>query len=58
MLDAVIDVPWTRDHFHPNKPDEFFLKLADIAEEELHVVHQSRSAWSFDVEIRPFGEKW
>lgn len=57
-IDAVIDVPWTRDRFHPDKPDEFFIKPADIAEEVYRVTHQPRSAWSFDVEIRPFGEKW
>ena len=57
-IDAVIDVPWTRDRFQSDKPDEFFTKPADIADEVFHVVHQSRSAWSFDVEIRPFGEKW
>ena len=57
-IDAVIDVPWTRDRFHPDKPEEFFIKPADIAHEVFHVVHQPRSAWSFEVEIRPFGEKW
>ncbi len=57
-IDAVIDVPWTRDRFHPDKPQEFFIKPADIAEEVFHVTHQPRSAWSFDVEIRPFAEKW
>ncbi len=57
-IDAVIDVPWTRNRFHPDKPDEFFIKPLDIAEEVFHVAHQPRSAWSFDVEIRPFGEKW
>ncbi len=57
-IDAVIDVPWTRDRFHPGKPEEFFIRPADIADEVFHVVHQPRSAWSFDVEIRPFGEKW
>jgi len=57
-IDAVIDVPWTRDRFHPDKPDEFFIKPKDIAEEVFHVAHQPRSAWSFDVEIRPFAERW
>ncbi|MAZ86527.1 MAG: short-chain dehydrogenase [Cellvibrionaceae bacterium] len=57
-IDAVIDVPWTRDRFHPDKPDDFFIKPTDIAEEVFRVAHQPRSAWSFDVEIRPFGEKW
>lgn len=57
-IDAVIDVPWTRDRFHPDKPDSFFIEPADIAEEVLRVTRQPRSAWSFDVEIRPFGERW
>lgn len=57
-IDAVIDVPWTRDRFHPDKPEAFFIKPADIADEVFHVAHQPPSAWSFDVEIRPFGEKW
>ncbi len=57
-IDAVIDVPWTRDRFHPDKPDQFFIEPADIAAEVFHVARQPRSAWSFDVEIRPFAEKW
>lgn len=57
-IDAVIDVPWTRDEFHPDKPEDFFIKPDDIAGEVYHVAHQPPSAWSFDVEIRPFGEKW
>jgi NAD(P)-dependent dehydrogenase (short-subunit alcohol dehydrogenase family) len=56
-IDAVIDVPWTREFFS-DKPDDYFCKPADIAAECFHVAHQPRSAWSFDVIIRPFGEKW
>ena len=36
-IDAVIDVPWTRDRFHPDKPQEFFIRPTDIAEEVFHV---------------------
>jgi len=57
VIDAVIDVPWTRQMF-AGKPDDFFIQPAAIAEEVFHVVHQERSAWSFDVELRPFGESW
>ena len=57
VIDAVIDLEWTR-RLQSDKPDEFFCKPADIAEEVWHVVHQPRSAWSFNVEIRPFGENW
>jgi NAD(P)-dependent dehydrogenase (short-subunit alcohol dehydrogenase family) len=57
MIDAVIDLEWTRQMF-PDSPDDFFIKPAAIAEEIWHVAHQDRSAWSFNVEIRPFRETW
>ena len=56
-IDAVIDVEWAR-QLHANQPDEFFCKPADIAEECFRIAHQARSAWSFNVEIRPYGENW
>ena len=56
-IDAVIDLPWTR-KANPDKPDSFFCRPADIAGECWHLVHQPRSAWTFDVQIRPDGEKW
>lgn len=57
VIDAVIDVPWARKRY-AEAPDSFFIKPAAIAGEILHLVRQDRSAWSFNVEIRPFGEKW
>jgi NAD(P)-dependent dehydrogenase (short-subunit alcohol dehydrogenase family) len=57
LIDAVIDLEWTRKRW-PDAPDDFFIKPAAIADEVWHVVHQDRSAWSFNVEIRPFGETW
>ena len=57
-IDAAIDTPWTRDVYNRDKPDDYFSKPADIADEVFHVTHQPRSTWSFDVEIRPYGEKW
>jgi short-subunit dehydrogenase len=57
LIDAVIDLAWTRKRW-PEAPDGFFIKPAAIAEEIWHVAHQDRSAWSFNVEIRPFGETW
>jgi NADP-dependent 3-hydroxy acid dehydrogenase YdfG len=56
-IDAVIDLAWTRAMF-ADKPDEFFIQPAAIAGECFHVAHQPRSAWAFNVEIRPYGEKW
>ncbi len=57
-IDAAIDTPWTRNVFNRDKRDNFFSKPKDIADEIFHVTHQPRSTWSFDVEIRPYGEKW
>jgi len=56
-IDAVIDLAWTR-QLHADKPDEFFIQPDAIAEECWHVAEQPRSAWSFDVQVRPFGERW
>jgi NAD(P)-dependent dehydrogenase (short-subunit alcohol dehydrogenase family) len=56
-IDAVIDVPWTR-RAMPGKPDSFFCMPDDIAAECWHIVHQPRSAWTFDVQIRPDAEVW
>ena len=57
VVDAVIDLEWTRKRW-PERPDDFFIKPRAIAEEIWHVAHQDRSAWSFNVELRPFGESW
>lgn len=57
VIDAVIDLAWTRKRYS-DRPDSFFIKPAAIADEIWHLIHQDRSAWSFNVEIRPFGETW
>jgi len=51
LIDAVIDLEWTRKRF-ANAPDHFFITPAAIAEEVWHVAHQDRCAWSFNVEIK------
>ena len=60
MVDASINTPWTRNRLErqKNKPDIFFAQPKDIADEIYHIAHQERSAWSFDVEIRPDIEEW
>jgi NAD(P)-dependent dehydrogenase (short-subunit alcohol dehydrogenase family) len=58
VIDAVIDVEWTRVMFSKPVGDPFFIQPAAIAEEVWHVAHQERCAWSFNVEIRPFAEAW
>jgi NAD(P)-dependent dehydrogenase (short-subunit alcohol dehydrogenase family) len=57
VLDGVVDLPRTR-QMMPNKPDSFFAKPDDVAAVAFQLTRQNPSAWSFEVEARPFGETW
>jgi NAD(P)-dependent dehydrogenase (short-subunit alcohol dehydrogenase family) len=57
VVDGVVDLARTR-RAMPDKPDEFFIKPAGVAETAFQLTQQDRSAWSFEVEARPFGERW
>jgi ABC-type uncharacterized transport system substrate-binding protein len=57
VIDAVVDLPRTRRNM-PDKSDSFFLKPDEMAMTALWLAQQPRSAWTFEVEVRPFGEKW
>jgi len=56
-VDGAIDMPAIRERF-PQIKDEDMLKPSAIAETYWHIAHQDRSAWSHDVDVRPFKEKW
>ena len=57
VIDAVIDMPFARKRW-PDYPDDFYTKPDDLAGEIYHLAHQPKSAWSFLIELRPFGENW
>lgn len=57
VIDAVVDLPRTRRNM-PDKPDHFFLKPDDLAATAVWLTRQPRSAWTFEIDVRPFGEKW
>ena len=57
VIDAVVDMPASRAMFS-DKPREFFARPDDIAEAVYFVAHQPRSAWTFELDLRPFGERW
>jgi NAD(P)-dependent dehydrogenase (short-subunit alcohol dehydrogenase family) len=57
IVDGVIDVPATRAAMAA-KPDSFFVKSTELAGVVYQLAAQPRSAWSFEVEARPFGETW
>ena len=57
VVDGVVDLPRTRERLK-DKPDSFFVQPDAVAETALRLVQQQRSAWSFEVEARPFAEQW
>ena len=56
-IDAVIDVPWTRKRF-ADAPDDYFCQPSDIADHCWRVAHEPRSAWTFELDLRPQLETW
>lgn len=57
VVDGVVDLPRTR-AWMKEKPDSFFIKPDEVAVTAVALARQPRSAWSFEVEARPFGETW
>jgi NAD(P)-dependent dehydrogenase (short-subunit alcohol dehydrogenase family) len=57
ILDGVVNLPRTR-QVMGDKPTEFFLSPEAIADSVLALVRQDRQAWTFELDLRPFGEKW
>jgi len=57
ILDGVVDIPATRKRM-PDKPSTFFLNPDDVADNVFLLTQQKPSAWSFEIEARPFGETW
>lgn len=54
-VDGIIDIPGRH---YPQLKDEDLLKPEAIAETYWHVAHQDRSAWTTELEVRPFKEKF
>ena len=57
IVDGVVDLPATRERM-PDRPDDFFVDPAGVAGIAWDLTRQSRRAWSFEVEARPFRESW
>jgi len=56
-VDGVIDIPRVRQRM-PQIQTEDLLKPDAIAETYWHVAHQDPSAWTMELEVRPFKEKF
>jgi NAD(P)-dependent dehydrogenase (short-subunit alcohol dehydrogenase family) len=57
IVDGVVGGPVTRARFG-DRPDEAFIAPSGVANVAAELVRQDRSAWSFEVEARPYAEKW
>lgn len=57
IVDGVIDIERTRKAM-PDKPDDYFIDPDDLAESVWFLTQQPSSAWTFELDLRPFGEKW
>ena len=55
-VDGSIDIPGRERR--PQQKDEDLLKPDAIAETYWHLAHQDRSAWTLELEVRPFKEKF
>jgi len=58
VVDGVVGGPVTRSRFADGRPDDFFISPDGVAAIVADLVKQDRAAWSFEVEARPFKEKW
>ncbi|SRR6266851_272387 len=56
-IDGGIDIPRVR-RGNPHFKDEDLLKPEAIADTYWHLAHQHRSAWTMELELRPFKEKF
>jgi NAD(P)-dependent dehydrogenase (short-subunit alcohol dehydrogenase family) len=66
IIDAGVDTAWVRDRIRESEGDEAVKNLDTarlmrpeaVAESYWQLYQQPRDAWTFEQEIRPFGEKW
>jgi NAD(P)-dependent dehydrogenase (short-subunit alcohol dehydrogenase family) len=64
IIDAGVDTEWVRQRrleaLGPDALDnpDLLMPPASVAESYWQLYSQPRSAWTFEMEIRPFGEKW
>ena len=56
-VDGAIDMPVVR-QFLPNLQDEDLLKPSAIADAFWYLAHQDPSAWSHEIDVRPFKERF
>lgn len=57
ILDGIVNLKRTR-QLMSDKPDAFFMEPSRIAESVYFLTQQNRQAWTFELDLRPYAEKW
>ena len=57
IVDGGVRSPAARARF-PDRAEDAFIAPSGVADIAANLVKQDRSAWSFEVEARPYAEKW
>ena len=57
VLDGVVLSDRTKE-WMPGKDDDFFIHSDDIADAVWTLVNQPQSTWTFELDLRPYGEAW
>jgi NAD(P)-dependent dehydrogenase (short-subunit alcohol dehydrogenase family) len=66
VIDAGVDTAWVRERIRAREGDDGLRKRdpdrlmrpASVADAYWQLYRQPRDAWTFEMDIRPFGEKW
>jgi hypothetical protein len=61
VIDAGADTAWVRERRGvdaANLPPDTLMNPTSIAETYWQLHHQPRDAWTFELDLRPFGERW
>ena len=66
VIDSGVDTAWVRERIRQREGDDALKNLDPgrlmrpeaVADAYWHLYRQPRDAWSSEMEIRPFGEKW
>lgn len=65
IIDAGVDTAWVRDMIQKARgvdaaelPPDTLMKSESVAEAYFSLHAQTRDAWTFEMDLRPFGESW
>lgn len=61
VIDAAVDTDWIQSFlpdYENKKINEGIVEPSDLAENYIHLYEQPRNAWTFELDVRPYMEKW